>query len=598
VDDDPNTLLQAYHLASQNNDSDAMEDLHGRILSSMQKQNAAQFNPTNDMGTGSRLLAGAGHGLERFGRGTGNLVGLGHVFPSVFGDESLKEDDQVAQPLMDTTAGKVGDLAGQIAATAPLGMGTGALTRALGTRLAGAAAGATPRLAAALRALNTAQKVGTAGGENAAQSAAMADPDQQGSAALSGAALGGGLNLAGKVGGRALRGIVNKSEPAQNLITDAAAQGHDLFIPISQGAEEGGLSGASKAVYGSMLPYAIGVEKKLERQSDKASATMRDVMAERGMPFQEDPNGQLAQLKANLGNTPEQTSANVKQQFRDLYDQTLKGYAFNAPSDFRDRVISNLKAEHPDIPDSISGRIGTIADENLGKYSENGTITGGNLQEAMGSARSDLDHAISRNEFRSPAQRETAIQSFKDIVDDAVTDHQQIASTSKNPNVVAQAKEVVNNLQNYQRLGDAWKETAPWTEAAEKAGDQRGAFNFSTIAKNAEPTSVNRSLAQDATQVLQHEDPGGVNPAGRHAAHVLGRVGSGLGAATILGMGHPLGAAALIGVPNMLASKVVQKGLYGDLGAQQALARAIRQNPQKAYSLGLAGRSAVNAERQ
>jgi hypothetical protein len=62
--------------------------------------------------------------------------------------------------------------------------------------------------------------------------------------------------------------------------------------------------------------------------------------------------------------------------------------------------------------------------------------------------------------------------------------------------------------------------------------------------------------------------------------------------------GNPMSAIASQVVPNLLTTKVAQKLVYGDTATQKAVAAALRRNPQAAYSLGFAGRTAANAEAQ
>jgi hypothetical protein len=79
------------------------------------------INPTDDMSTTERTLAGVGKAFVDIGRGAGQLVG------------AVDRDDVAASreldaALMDTTAGKVGNFAGNVAAFAPTAMIPGANT--------------------------------------------------------------------------------------------------------------------------------------------------------------------------------------------------------------------------------------------------------------------------------------------------------------------------------------------------------------------------------------------------------------------------------------------------------------------------------------
>lgn len=78
-------------------------------------------DPTQDMGTGERLLAGIGKGFADAGRGLGQLVGA-------VSREDIEEARRLDEPLMNTTAGKVGNFGGNLALLAPTALIPGAAT--------------------------------------------------------------------------------------------------------------------------------------------------------------------------------------------------------------------------------------------------------------------------------------------------------------------------------------------------------------------------------------------------------------------------------------------------------------------------------------
>ena len=71
----------------------------------------------------SRGLAGTGQGMESIGRHVANLVGLES-------NQDLADAQKLDAPLLNTTAGKIGNLVGETAATAPFMMGGGELAGA------------------------------------------------------------------------------------------------------------------------------------------------------------------------------------------------------------------------------------------------------------------------------------------------------------------------------------------------------------------------------------------------------------------------------------------------------------------------------------
>lgn len=125
-------------------------------------QQAKPYSPTQDMGTMDRLTAGIGQGMtsavdsieQLFANNPALLGSAAGAIPPGMGQLTNQRADESArldQPLMDTTAGKVGSVIGQTVATAPAGVGGkfvqggGALASmgraALGGAIAGGAGG-------------------------------------------------------------------------------------------------------------------------------------------------------------------------------------------------------------------------------------------------------------------------------------------------------------------------------------------------------------------------------------------------------------------------------------------------------------------------
>lgn len=138
-----------------------------------------------------RALAGAGKTFADLGRSTkrvGSALGIGD-----YSQADAAEDARLDKPLMDTTAGKVGKFAGDVAVTALPGMGMGA-------KLAGATTRAGSVLPQAVGAVTrgAAPYVGAAG-SGAALGAALSPEDMSGGATIG--AIGG---LGGELVGRGL----------------------------------------------------------------------------------------------------------------------------------------------------------------------------------------------------------------------------------------------------------------------------------------------------------------------------------------------------------------------------------------------------------
>ena len=80
-----------------------------------------RMDPTAGMSTTDKFLAGAGKAITDLGRGAGQLVGL-------VSREDVAQSRKLDAPLMNTTAGQVGNLAGNVAMLAPTALIPGANT--------------------------------------------------------------------------------------------------------------------------------------------------------------------------------------------------------------------------------------------------------------------------------------------------------------------------------------------------------------------------------------------------------------------------------------------------------------------------------------
>jgi hypothetical protein len=134
-----------------------------------------------------RTLSGAGRGMVHTGRSAGNLVG---AVP----DQTLATERETDAPLMQTGTGRIGNILGEAALTAPVGMGMGGALGRLGVGAFG----------------NSAM-------QGATQGLLTADPGERLKNALLGGAAGGALPLATGAG-RALVHGLSRSPEAQTLL--------------------------------------------------------------------------------------------------------------------------------------------------------------------------------------------------------------------------------------------------------------------------------------------------------------------------------------------------------------------------------------------
>jgi len=176
-----------------------------------QEQQQEMVDPTADMSTGERVLAGAGRGMVHAGRSLGNLIPGVNKF-SPFTDAAMQEEAELDRPLMSTAGGQVGNFLGETAATLPVGLGGG--------KAAQLAARYGSKLLPSLRAL----EAGTGAGnvfrtmaEGASQGAVAAEPGDRGAGAVMGGGAGALLPLAGKATSF-LRSGMSRTPEAQVLL--------------------------------------------------------------------------------------------------------------------------------------------------------------------------------------------------------------------------------------------------------------------------------------------------------------------------------------------------------------------------------------------
>lgn len=299
-------------------------------------------DPTSGMSGVDKFVSGIGSGMTRFTRGAGNLVGAGHVFPSFFGDEALKEEDKYDKPLGDTGAGFAGQLVGQTAASLPLSLAGGA-----------GAAGLKSALSMGGRLLPSGVAGAVAQGGRAAleggfDAAAVASPDRQGEAAGTGAAVGTGLSVLPGAVGRLVRGVVQKSGAAEDLEALAASQGTKVHIPLTQAADQEGdlVSRGVTSLYQHGLPIVPGVSGQLRRQSTVAANQLKEA-------------------------------------FQHEYDSTVGSYSFNVPSDFKDEVAARIEAAMPNVDKTTLEKVSTMAADHIDRYASGANIIdGSNLVNA------------------------------------------------------------------------------------------------------------------------------------------------------------------------------------------------------------------------
>lgn len=169
------------------------------------------FDPTEGMSTSELFLAGVGKGMTDIGRGIGQRLGM-------VSEEDVARSRQLDQPLMETTAGTVGNVAGGVAAALPATLIPGVNT------YAGAAA-----LGAGLGALQ---------------------PTVEGESPITNAVIGAPLGMAGQFAGnmltRGANAAINAAKPiankVKNLITNPVPTSVNVNVKVQNALRESGVN--------------------------------------------------------------------------------------------------------------------------------------------------------------------------------------------------------------------------------------------------------------------------------------------------------------------------------------------------------------------
>ena len=259
---------------------------------------AESYRATTDMGKTQRFLAGAGSGLTNAARNMANMVGIEKIGDFDTSDEGLAKQDEADADLLSTGMGSFGNIVGGAAATAPLGMGAGALVGAGARGLSTITNVA--RLEKALAAAGNARRLGGAVVQGATQGATegaiLGGPGNRVGGAVTGGALGGAVPAVaagvGKVGKFLAKD--RRSEAAQALQkemdvtsrdlggvgpTDAVPDGSPL-IPASHALKPGML----KQIYEGFVSNIPGSSGRLRGQYDEAVGGLRETAVRMAAP--------------------------------------------------------------------------------------------------------------------------------------------------------------------------------------------------------------------------------------------------------------------------------------------------------------------------
>ena len=477
-----------------------------------------------------RGLAGAGQGLTDIVRHAGDLVGL-------TSDQELADAKERDAPLLDTTAGKVGNFLGTTAALLPLGLGAGAGLAKLGTL--GARLAANPLAYGAF--------------QGASQGALAADPGQR----LQGAAVGGVLGTALPMLGGGIstlaKGLARTPE-AQALL--------DKGVDLSLGQMNP--SGVGSRIEQALVGTPIG--GKIQNLRNNAMGQYSRSMLEDALP----PGAKLTTSSTDFNDLVDQAADH----FSSAYDAThgikvsptiVRMTGTSEPlADALDQVVTK-----PRLGLTASDRAswGTQLKDQLDEMVNNASNKGGMKSQDLLGFRSAIRDAIRGEAGDTNASRAT-IGLLKDA-EGQVTQSLE----SQLPPKIAQALRATD--QQYGKF-------AIIRNAAKAAKDKPGGpspFQISSaIAQATNPNSYargagfNRDLSKAAMATFQDNAPK-TGLTGQGTLGLLGALGGVLGAPALLA--HPvmsgIGAAGLGAGAGLAFTQTGRRLAAGNTAAQRAL---------------------------
>lgn len=478
-----------------------------------------------------------GYGMKTGGAGLGNLIlratqakaGIPWSRPiedvGPFSDSAIAEDKRLFRSggLADQPGAGVGRFIGE-ALTVP---GPGRATQA--ARSAPGFMGRVLGQRAAPRAF-----------EGAVGAAQFSSPEDAASNAGTGAALSMTLGRLGDTAGRVGRGVVRKSEDAEQLELMLRNSGQEgVHIPLSLSySKEDVPSRLIGGTYKNASPFFPLAGDILEDQRRDALRKVRGAAYTDSAPegFRISPD--------DLKNPP-LLHKKIQDEFDRLYQDTVKSYAFNVPSDYLQQMRQRILAADPKInKTSLNDVLGRI-DELMAKFSDgSGQIEGQNLLY--------YKDAVGRLLKGAPREERAAIRAAVGWVDEHIADELKVGNVPQN----------LKDLLTYEKLSPAWRSFRAVVDSARSAPG--GEFSMQQLARKTRPLTPESELARTADRVLG-ESATRFTPAGRAMAGAM-TMGAGIGLGTGLG-----GAAAATGAGLLATTKPTQRFLTGDTTLQQTL---------------------------
>lgn len=520
------------------------------------------------------MATAAGKALVEMAKKGANLLninGAADASDETFGSPlDIKNTEARDRPSFEAPGGRFGQIVADTASTAPIG----------GPIEAGVARLAGPSLISKIAASQPVRSA-LSGAVNAG---ATADPGNRLSAAETGGVLGGSLGALQSLGARLLSGVVKKSDPLKLLEGDVSrsnalpgAAQRDLFVPISQGADPNDtVSSTIGGLYRGGLPYIPGVAPQLTRQSNEGIDTVMGSMLQNSAPDGHVVPGQAV-------NDMQLSTKQVRDAYSEIYQKLRQVDNISIPKDFKTDLTAKIQAADPQIPKSdVTAHVDLVYGDLLhqAENNTNGKINAFNLKNT----RDNVPTLAERVGQEVPAeQKEGLFDTTKEYIDGMFSKKLQQSFNLNHQNtqdILAAYKSNAPNYENFQALESAVNTPGALSNS--------GAFRPGTVAGKANDFTDIQGMDQSFKSVFG-KSPVQPSASARVAGYpvVLGATGY---------LGHLPGVAAILAGGNALATKTVQKSLYGDTALQSALSELAKRNPKLAASLGYTLRSAATSD--
>lgn len=332
-------------------------------------------NPTDEMGTGQRMLAGVGKAFTDIGRSAGQMIGT--VSP-----QDVAESRKYDQPLMDTGAGMAGSIAGNVAAAAP---------------------------AMLIPGVNSVAGAGAMGGVLGALQPTTADESRLKNTAV-GAALGAGSQWGlGKLAGIAQSRLASaEAEAAANAAKNAArdqgvAAAQELGYKTIPSVSGGGLTGR-------IVEGATGTAKAKQLAAVR-NQELTNTLAKKAFGLAEDAPLNRETLAAVRADAAQAGYAPARQIPRIEADQTfrnevgaLTSRADNAAKDFGALVesdvtplVERLQGIKSFSGDSAVDAISIFREKSSELYAQGNRTLGSAYRKASEAIESQLERGMAKN---------------------------------------------------------------------------------------------------------------------------------------------------------------------------------------------------------